>query len=393
VARARPRTYDLIVVEAPDPTTARANRYSTLEFFRDCARALARRGVVATTVGGAVNALGTEAGAPAATLRRALGRVFAEVAIWPGETVHMYAAKERGVVTDDSAVLAARYRARGTTIDSWSEQRFDDLMPGDAVAEARRGLDSAPVAYNTDSHPVAYIFALDLWDQRARGEGRPSPLWAIRDVRPSWLVAPLLVVAAVRLVVRRRARSLATDGVVAVLSGGFFGLAIEVVLLLSYQNVAGSLYQALGLLVGLFMAGLAGGTLLARLACRRRSVAGLRGWARLVDLASVAVAAAAFAVPLAGGLEAWAAGGCLAAAGLCTGATFPSAVALVEAGSARGQGRAAGIADAADHLGACAGALLVGLVALPVGGAAAAVLVVVAFKAVSLAGLVRRAEA
>lgn len=383
VAGAEPGAYDLVVVAAPDPVTALANRYFTREFHEACARALAADGVLAAEVGAAADFAQADAGAPAAVLYQSLRRVFAgHVAVWPGPQMRVYASRAAGVVADDPEELAERWRRLGPGVSGFSERRFESLFDPGLVAKARDRLGRIEALPNTDASPVATLYGLVLWEQRARAADEVSPLWTLGRARPWWLLAPLALLALGRAVWRRRASrpERSRDGLWATATGGLAGLALEVVLLFAYQNREGSLYAALGVLVALFMLGLAAGTLGSERVCAPRDRDRTRRWAAWVDAATIAVILATPLLATSG----WLAAAGLVAAGLCTGAVFPPAVA--DLGRRMGPARAAGWADAADHLGAMLGALIVGLVVLPVAGLWGAALALALVKAASLAG-------
>jgi spermidine synthase len=321
-------------------------------------------------------------GAPAAVLYRSLREVFAgHVAVWPGQVMRMYASRRAGVVTDSPEALAARWRGRrDDALGSFGARRFGSLFDPELVAEAHARLGRMAALPNRDASPVATLYGLVLWDQRARGADRVSPLWELRRIGSWWLLAPLALLAAARALWRRRASRRARDGLWSTATGGLAGLALEVLLLFVYQNVEGSLYAALGVLVALFMLGLALGTVASARWCAGRDAAGVRRWAAWVDAATIAVILVVPALATTG----WLAGVGLVAVGLCTGAVFPPAVADLERHASAS--RAAGLADAADHLGATVGALTVGLVVLPVAGLWGAALALALLKAASLVG-------
>ena len=135
-------------------------------------------------------------------------------------------------------------------------------------------------------------------------------------------------------------------------------------LIATWQATRGSVYSEVGALTAIFMAGLAGGAGLATtrwsFPARRLPVV-LAVGAALSLVISVGVA---IRFPLAGVPVLLMVGGGL------TGAAFPGLAAL----SGHDTRRSTGIAFAADEFGAAAGALVVGIVAIPWAGLAATAL-------------------
>ena len=118
------------------------------------------------------------------------------------------------------------------------------------MADVARALDAdAPV--NRDFSPILYYYHLRYWMSQF-------------DVRFGLLEGVLLVILLVFLV-RLRPVSLA------VFSSGFAASALEVVLLMAFQILFGSLYYRVGLIVTMFMLGLGIGSFLMNRMLARRS--------------------------------------------------------------------------------------------------------------------------
>jgi spermidine synthase len=162
---------------------------------------------------------------------------------------------------------------------------------------------------------------------------------------------------------------------------GAAGMAVTVVTLYAFQAAAGTVYTSLGLLVGLFMAGLAAG-----------AGFGGRFLAPRPALAGPAAAGAMLAFLLATGpvlgagpghpwlIAAWATLG-----GAVTGAAFPALLSVAAGGG--DERRYAFAIESADHLGGAFGAFVVGLIWLPVHGIAVACLLLATLQALALIGL------
>jgi predicted membrane-bound spermidine synthase len=174
-------------------------------------------------------------------------------------------------------------------------------------------------------------------------------------------------------------------------------MGASLLVLLLFQTSLGTLYLRVGFVNALFMAGLGLGSWAAGRWPEARHPVGLdtargrvpRPAELLAACDALWVAVLLALVPLAGALPSWnpgarEAGLCALAAflGLLTGMPFPLA-----AGALRRSGPVAGgIAEAADHAGAVAGALLTGTLLVPLLGFSATLLLLAALKALSLAG-------
>ena len=170
---------------------------------------------------------------------------------------------------------------------------------------------------------------------------------------------------------------------------GFATMALEIVLLYTFQTLYGYVYSMIGLVVGVFMFGLVLGSLAMnrRLLRTGSPLPGLRTVVAL-DLAT-AVFASGLVLVLAllrNAVADWtiqvATFALVAAAGVLGGLVFPLAAAVTLQGRP-GTARAAGGVDAADNIGACLGALLTGVLLVPLLGVSGACLAVAGLKALS----------
>lgn len=225
--------YDVVVIALPDPTTAQLNRFFTREFFAEIRRILEPDGVLSLAVGRYENYAGPELVRLLSCARRTAAACFQNVLLLPGSRVWFLASD--GPLTTDigSALEMARVKPRWVT-SNW----LAAMLAPDRLADVRRA-SAEPAPVNRDFAPVLYSLSLRHWASQFEGGSR-------------WL-AVLLVAAAGAYFLRLR-------GAARVLfASGFAGSALEVVLLLAMQILAGSLYQQVALVVTVFMAGLAVG--------------------------------------------------------------------------------------------------------------------------------------
>jgi len=184
---------------------------------------------------------------------------------------------------------------------------------------------------------------------------------------------------------QRRARTVA---LLAIATTGFAGIAFDIVGLYVFQSVFGYLYQEVGAVVALFMAGLTVGSLL----LSRWIEAKAARWIVVLFGMEIVIGAFAFVFPFALRLSALAPVSeplgklvffaVIAIAGMLIGAEFPLANKIYnDSGGSAVKGAA--LTDSADHFGACVGALLTGVVLVPLIGLWAACALVGIIKLLS----------
>ena len=375
-----PSGYDVVIVNLPGPGTALINRFYSLEFYRAVRQQLAPGGVLAVRLAFSPDYVGRELENLGASIARTLRAVFATVSILPEYEI-LYLASDT-VAPPAAADLMARYAARGLQTDFVIPPAIAQRLGTDRIEKVQAAFAANRTAQiNRDGRPIACAYTLAYWlrsfhPQAAAFARRAS------EVRWPWGAAGgALVLLGMATAIRRRAPRI---GPWAMGIGGFSLMACELVLLLAFQAFCGFLYYKLAHILAALMLGMALGTGL-----------GLRHRVRAVSqtLAGIHAGVAAFAAGLALFLRYLATASSGSAAGIVwaflllaaaigglVGFEFPVANRIYLAGEAE-QGRKGGMVYGADLLGSCAGALLIGLWALPVLGAGTTLAILAALNA------------
>ncbi len=347
--------YDVIVVAAPEPETFQENRVFTVEFFSMIRRILAPDGVFAFAAEGYENYLGPAARARFACLRATMKAVFPQVAMVPGVRTVFIGREGETRTFAIPAVLAAR---------GIETEYLAPFFRGEVTAERLRYLEEEvgrdEAAANRDLFPVLPGLVFAGWF--ARSAATPV-LFAV-------ICAAFFLFVVLRL-----------DAAEYVLMGaGFVAMAAETVAIFSFAVLHGYVYEQVGLVAGLALAGLFCG-----IAAGRRTAA-----ARAGDAAALLFASDAAVVML---LAAWGwgmgrLGGGTAvcfllvmtfAVSMLCGFQFAPAAAF---SSARGRGTAG--VFGADLAGGGAGVVVCGLLVAPRFGIPAALFAAALVKAAGL---------
>jgi len=229
--------YDVVIVDVPAPSTAQLNRFFTVEFLAEVKRVLSPNGVVSFSLGHYENYVSPELARVLASANQSLKQSFPNVLVIPGGQVFFLASD--GPLFDD---IASRIERQGIKTKLMNRHYLDAMLTADRRSDMQRAT-AQPAALNTDFSPVLYFYHLRHWmSQFQTGFGV--------------LQALLLVLLCVYLVRLRGAAAV-------VFASGFAASALEIVLLLAFQVLCGSVYYQLGVIVTVFMAGLALGAMMA----------------------------------------------------------------------------------------------------------------------------------
>jgi len=232
--RRAPGHYDVVLINVPDPATAQINRYYTVEFFRELKKTMSPNAVVSLSLLESVDYMGSEARLLSSLIYSSLKSQFRHVLIIPGLRNH-YLASDGALTTNVAQAVTDR------NISTISVNRFyvDDELLQQRSQEIMKSIDTNAIV-NGDFTPVAYFRQLQYW-------------LSYFGLDP-WMPAAFIGILLLAVVVRLNTVSLG------MFSGGFAASSIEVILLVSFQIIYGYVYQATGVVITVFMAGLAAGS-------------------------------------------------------------------------------------------------------------------------------------
>lgn len=266
--RAHPGRFDAVLILPSDPTTLVGNRMFTREAIRDAVAALMAAGVVEYAVSGAENYLGGDLEQAILSLYRDLRAVSGQVFAVPGDPIRFRASRSSGMIATSPEELSNRFERRGIRTTSFKSALFSDLLLPFRVGELEQWLARAvPAPENTDARPAALSRQLHLWDiYSGSGIGAVLRLAERVDLGRALLALvlfiSLVILAVISGLVRLTPMGAATASVAL---SGFFGLAAEMMLLLTYQVRHGAMFGMAALFFALYMLGLSLGGFASRL--------------------------------------------------------------------------------------------------------------------------------
>jgi spermidine synthase len=274
--------YDVILLDVPAPASAQLNRFFTAEFLAEARRALTPDGVLSFSLGRYENFVSPDLARVLACAWLSLEGSFSNRLMLPGGRVFFLASN--GPLHTN---IAERLEQGSIATRLVNRHYLEAMLTPDRLADLERAL-AHPSAVNRDFNPVLYYYHLRHWLSQFDHRLGPVP------------IASLAVLAFYLLRLR---------GSSAVLfASGFAASALEFVLLLAFQILCGSVYHQVGVIVTVFMLGLAlgawwanrrlgaGGAFKDRRALRRSAMA-LGLYALLLPLVLPRLAPAAAAGP------------------------------------------------------------------------------------------------
>ena len=288
--RSTQEKYDMIIVDAPDPSTAVLNRYYTEEFFREVKDSLKSDGVFIVGTISTSELRSIPIANRNTTIYHTLGSVFSRV-LPAGERFMLYfATNEPEQISLDILTLQQRYCERNIESDSFSQHHYHTLLqesqlqrvnwvvrnhgrdpdaylegpeatplfPGTIPEQERleKGLPPVEKHYfiNSDFKPIAYYYTVMFWNDQTRIDQPETFEWLLH-VKAWWIIPlfslPLLIVLGLRLASRNAKKKHDTNFAVlfVVFTTGLSTMALQIALLFSFQSIYGFVYEMVGLVV------------------------------------------------------------------------------------------------------------------------------------------------
>jgi spermidine synthase len=252
--------YDVVIIDVPAPSTAQFNRFYTAEFLGEVKRVLAKDGVVCFALGQYENYVSPELTRMLSSACLAAKQSFHNVLAIPGSRV-FFLASDGPLFAD----IASRIEQFGIKTRLVNRHYLAAMLTPDRMADLA-GAIAQPAAMNRDFSPILYYYHLRHWMSQF-------------NVRFGLIQVVLLVLLGFYLVRLR-------GSAFVLFASGFAASALEVVLLLAFQVLCGSVYHQVGVIVTVFMAGLALGAWL-----MNRPIGGKGRWQSALDLFTLHISA------------------------------------------------------------------------------------------------------
>jgi spermidine synthase len=228
--------YDVVLLNLPDPATAQINRYYTVEFFAELKNILAENAVVSISLLQNVDYYGTEARLLNSILVNTLKTSFKNIEVIPGSTRNYFLASDDRLSLDVASMIE-RKQINNVYVNRYY---IDDVITRQRSEDITRNLITETML-NRDFTPVAYYHQLRFW----------LSYFSLNY----WLIIGLGLTVVIIYILRLDTMSFG------MFVGGFAASGIEIILLIAFQVMFGYVYRMMGVIISVFIAGLAAGAL------------------------------------------------------------------------------------------------------------------------------------
>jgi len=229
--------YDIVIMAIADPTSLQINRLYTLEFIQALKECISPEGIVLYGITSAGNYMGKEKKEIAAAMFYNLKKNFRFIAIIPGERDYYIASDS--TVSIKISELSAGWEDKNLYVnpyymdDESISQRNDFIL--NSIKNHR--------TINTDERPtLVFSHSMQFISKFSQTKG-----WII--------LLPLILLLTPLFLIKSYARGMFVAGLTA--------SSIEITLIFIFQLIFGYIYSAIGVIIAVFMGGLAIGAIVA----------------------------------------------------------------------------------------------------------------------------------
>ncbi len=242
-------SYDLIVLNIPEPSTANINRYYTREFFSETKSALKGQGLIYMSLPVSYGYISRRMQTANGSIYASLKEVFPYVGV-SSEEYGIIIASDKPIETDPD-VLTGRFLKRGIDTKYFRPYILKDAFSPLQVSMVKGRLGRIK-ELNTDSRPVSYLYNLMLWSEIHGGKWLNLAL-GMGEYEIMIAIGIVLIVVTGIFVKKGETVSYV------LFTTGYITMAFVLIVILIYQAHSGYIYEMIGLLTGTFMLGGAAG--------------------------------------------------------------------------------------------------------------------------------------
>ncbi len=386
--------FDIIFIGLPLPQELQTNRLFSAEFFSAAKIKLNPGGIIVLSLPGSFNYLSPELKDLNSCILNTLKSVYRQVRIIPGDTNLYLASDSAQLMKVTPGELGRRLAERGIKTSLFTKEYIEYRLHDRWLSWFLPRMEGSELNINSDFRPVGVYYSLSylnsLFSPYLAGVFKWFEGIGLNFYIALTFIATLLLAAI--FVIKPGCSRYSVP--YAIFTSGFASMILDLAIIFTFQTLYGYLYFQIGLLVTIFMAGAALGSIYIT-----RRLEGLRQDSRLFLFTEIFVIAFALLLPFifsipSGHIEKPAVYISLYAAfilmsflcGAQVGFQFPLAgkVYLGASPQGRGFGEAAGLIYGADLLGGFIGGFLGGVILLPLLGLTETCFLVAVIKISSL---------
>ncbi len=256
-------TYDVVVLNIGEPLNLHTSRYYTKEFFERTKSILKPGGIISLRVPTEGAYLGGYRARMVAELKITLEACFEEVAIVPGDCVHLIGADDKQLCSRIES-LPLELLKRGIDSKFITEAVLKDRLMPLRRSQLEMVINSVSnPKVSKDEHPIALANAISLWSQQFKSGSLLMAM--VTNLRLQHYLIGILILAILIcfwLSPEQVQRVLGFNASLLLFNVGFTSLFCQVLILFCYQITNGYIYSRIAMIIAAFMFGMGFGSVM-----------------------------------------------------------------------------------------------------------------------------------
>jgi len=249
--------FDLIFIGLSAPQELQSNRLFSFEFFSMARKKMNTGGIIVLTLPGSLTYISPELRDLNGCILETLKSVFNEVRIIPGET-NLYLASDSKILGEVTAQeMIKRLAERKIQTNLFTRGYIEHRLHERWFSWYSKSMERKEVHINSDFRPLGVFFSLSYWN--ALFSPYLSKLFKWFEKLSLEVMIGIIVFLTISLSLLFIKKPSLADYALpyAIFTSGFADMMLDLAIIFTFQTLYGYLYHQIGLLITLFMVGIA----------------------------------------------------------------------------------------------------------------------------------------
>jgi len=254
--------FDIIFIGLPAPQSLQTNRLFSSEFFSMARGKMNSNGILAFTLPGSITYLSPELRDLNGCILDTLKNVYHHVRVIPGE-VNLYLASDSDFLKNiPSNEISKRFEERKIKASLITRNYIEYRLNERWLKWFQQSMEGRKIHVNSDFHPLAVFFNLSYWNSLFSPYLTDVFKWYERSSLTLSITKILLITIILATLFIKMPHLSRHSITYSIFTTGLTGMIFNLAIIFAFQTLYGYLYHQIGLLIAIFMLGIASGSLL-----------------------------------------------------------------------------------------------------------------------------------
>lgn len=256
------RRFDLIFIGLRAPQELQTNRFFSSEFFTMARRKMKTEGILVLTLPGSLTYISPELRALNGCILDTLKTVFKWVRVIPGDTNLYLASDSEELERATAQDIIQRLEERKISTNLFTRSYIEYRLHGRWLDWFLKSMEKRKAQLNSDFQPLAVFFSLSYWNALFSPYFSGLFKWLERLSLELTIGITSFLAVFLSILFLSKPRLSRYSLPYAIFTSGFADMMLDLAIIFTFQTIYGYLYHQIGLLITVFMVGIATGSFL-----------------------------------------------------------------------------------------------------------------------------------